>query len=136
MPILIILGWLIVLGCFFYLAADAGRNRLHQRREKKAAARKIQEFKKHHHYDEKRRQWVRKSDGVVLPDASDDFRRSLTPFGYLALALWEIFWVAETAATPHLSQIPYLFLLAMMVGIPFAVHRLSRGVLWPSGQLP
>ena len=29
MPILIILGWLIVLGCFFYLAADAGRNRLH-----------------------------------------------------------------------------------------------------------
>lgn len=135
MPILIILGWLIVLGCLFYLAADAGKNRLRERREKKAAARKIQEFKKRHHYDEKRRQWVRKSDGVVLPDASDDFR-SLTPFGYLALVVWEIFWAAEIAATPHLSQIPYLFLLAMMVGVPFAVRGLSRSVLWPSGQLP
>ena len=135
MPILIILGWLVVLGCLFYLAADAGRIRLHERREKKAAARTIQDFKKHHHYDEKRRRWVRMSDGAVLPDASDDFR-SLTPFGYLALVLWEIFWAAEIAATPHLSQIPYLFLLAMMVGVPFAVRRLSRRVLWPSGQLP
>jgi Flp pilus assembly protein TadB len=133
MPILIILGWLIVLGCFFYLAADAGRNRMHERREKKAAAKKIQEFKKHHHYDEKRGKWVRNRDGVALPDASADFRRSITPFGYLMLVFWEIFWVAEIAATPRLSQIPFFFLLIMMVGIPLAVRMLSRGILWPSG---
>jgi hypothetical protein len=136
MPILIILGWLVVLCCFIYLAADAGRIRLHERREKKAAARTIREFKKQHYYNEKRRHWVRKSDGVVLPDANDDFRRNITPFGYLALVLWEIFWAAEIAATPHLSQIPYLFLLAMMVGIPFAVRMVSCSVLWPSGQMP
>jgi hypothetical protein len=131
MPILIILGWLIVFGCFFYLAAEAGRNRLHKRREKKTAARKIQEFKKHHHYDEKREKWVRNRDGVVLPDASDDFRRSITPFGYLMLVLWEIFWIAEIVATPRMSQIPIFFLFVMMVGIPLAVRMLSRGILWP-----
>ena len=136
MPILIILGWLVVFGCFFYLATDAGRNRLHRRREKKAAARKIHEFKKYHHYDEKRGKWVRNRDGVALPDASDDFRRSVTPFGYLILVLWEIFWVAEIAAAPRLSQIPFFFLLVMMVGIPLAVRMLSRGILWPSGPRP
>jgi hypothetical protein len=133
MPILIILGWLVVFGCFFYLAADAGRNRLNRRREKKAAARKIHEFKKYHNYDEKRGKWVRNRDGVALPDASDDFRRSITPFGYLMLVLWEIFWVAEIVAAPRLSQIPFIFLLVMMVGIPLAVRMLSRGILWPSG---
>jgi Ca2+/Na+ antiporter len=128
MPILIILGWLIVLGCFFYLSADAARNRLYEGRARKATARKIQDFKKHHHYDEKRRKWVRKCDGVVLPNASDNIQRNVMPFGYLMLVLWEIFWIVQIAAAPRWSQIPYLFLLVMMIGLPFAIRMLLRSI--------
>jgi hypothetical protein len=128
MPILVIFGWLVVLGCFFYLSVDAARSRLHERRARKDAARKIQDFKKDHYYDEKRRKWVRKCDGVVLPNAIDDIQGNVMLFGYLMLVLWEIFWIVEIAATPRWSQIPYLFLLVMMIGLPFAIRALWRRI--------
>jgi hypothetical protein len=128
MPLLIILGWLIFVGCTIYLAMDVAKNRLYERRAMKVAAKKIKNFKKHHHYDEKRGQWVRKRDGVVLADASGDAERHVMPFSYLMLVLWEMFWVVEIVMAPRLSQIPYLFLLVMMIGVPLTFLMLLRGI--------
>jgi hypothetical protein len=128
MPILIILGWLIILGCFVYLATDVARNRLSERRERKFAAKKIQAFKKHNHYDEKRRQWMRNRDDADLSDASDDIQRNAMSFGHLILVVWELFWVVEIVTAPGLSEIPYFFLLVMMIGVPLAFRMLMRSI--------
>jgi hypothetical protein len=129
MPILIILGWLIIFGCLIYLATDVARNRFYDRRARKAAAKRIQYFKKHHYYDEERKKWVRKRDSVAYPDASDESQGNVIRFGYLMLVLWELFWVVEVATAPRLSQIPYLFLLVMMIGLPLALRALLRSIL-------
>jgi UDP-N-acetylmuramyl pentapeptide phosphotransferase/UDP-N-acetylglucosamine-1-phosphate transferase len=67
----IIFGWVIAFGLMVYLATQAIKRRLLDRRRKKRALRKIREFRRHHHFDEKRQRWVRNVDGVVL---TDDFR--------------------------------------------------------------
>jgi hypothetical protein len=135
MPILVLLAWLIALSCFIYLAAELRSDRAFERREKKAAVRTIQEFKKHHHYDGKRGKWVRNIDSVVLPRASDDLPRSIAMFGYFVLVLWEVYWVSRIATTPNLSQVPILFSIVVMVGVPLTIHVFSRRILWPSTQL-
>jgi predicted membrane protein len=67
--IAIILGWLIAFCLILYLATQAIKDRLLERRQRKRALRKIRKFRRHHHFDEKRQRWVRNVDGVVVhPD--------------------------------------------------------------------
>jgi hypothetical protein len=135
LQILIIFGWVIAVGLMVYLAVQAIRHRLIGRGGKKSTAGKVKEFKEHHDSDEKRQRGP-DLDRVVSPathEKSYDYRRGITLIGYLTLFLWEFFWISEIndrfkwSANPF--QLPYFFLLVVLVGIPLAVYLISRRII-------
>ena len=129
MPILIILGWIIVLGCFFYLSADAAQKPVARMTSEKGrtARRRFKSSKKHHHYDEKRRKWVRKMRLVQFYQMQAMiFQRNVMPLRISRCSLYGKYIGLWKLRRRHArSQIPYLFLLVMMIGLPFAIRVLS-----------
>jgi hypothetical protein len=56
----------------------------------------------------------------------------------IAVVLWEAFWIAEiyewSSQNDRALQLPYVFLLAMMVGVPAAGYFISRKWLAPDPE--
>jgi membrane protein DedA with SNARE-associated domain len=57
-------------------------------------------------------------------------------FGWLAFILWETYWLIEIAdqfkKSEHPLQLPYFFLIIVMVVIPYSIFRFSRRRRRPS----
>lgn len=128
--VMIIVGWLIACGCLIYLAVELLRNRLIARRFNKIAAKGTKESTDSH-IDSNRQQSFATIGGGDAPSASTNRWRAIV--GYVMLFLWEAFWVSEiferTSQTSKPLQLPYFFLLGVMVGVPIAVYLLSRWML-------
>ena len=130
--VLLAFAWLIAIACMIYLAARAIRNRWRSRRRRKARDKVVRKFKRHHRFDEKRQHWIRNLDGqvVVVDEDAEDRRIFLTFVGWVLLIVWEVYWILEiverfrTTTTP--LQLPYFFLLVVMVVIPLSIHLFFR----------
>jgi hypothetical protein len=122
---LIILGWLVALGCFVFLVADSLTRRFPRLRRRSSAAEKGE--RKGRFLKWRRR--VEVAQEPPLDPATRRLRRNLKPLWYVLLVLWEGYWIAEVVerfARPNPFQLPYFFLLVMMVGVPLAVYLLAR----------
>jgi len=136
--ILIVVAWIVAFGCWVYLASQVLKHRLFDRGQKKVTARRFLGFGKPHHSNEKHQGSMRSPDGAV-PLKTDEGtvgvvrRRGLALFGYFMLFLWEAYWVSEIverfSRSSNPLQLPYFFLLFVMVGVPLAVYLFSRRIL-------
>ena len=132
LPVLLTLAWIVAIACMVYLAAHAIRNRWYARRRRKAHNKVVRKFKRHHHFDQKRQHWIRNVDGevVVVDEDAEDRRLFLTFVGWILLIAWEVYWILEiierfkTTKTP--LQLPYFFLLVIMVVIPGSIYLYFR----------
>jgi hypothetical protein len=141
LQIVILLGWVVALGLVVFLATESLRHRRWGRQRRKRALRKLLKFKKHHHFDPKRGRWVRNDDkSFVVDQAADDRRLVLILVGCLLLIVWEGYWISEIverfSRATHPLQLPYGFLLLMLVGIPLAVYLYFRRRLRRSARIP
>lgn len=135
LQILIIFGWIIACVLLVYLAVDAVKHRLIGQRRVKSTTEKDEGFNKQQ--DSDKSQHGTNLDRVVSPVIhhidSHYYRRGITIMGYLALFLWEIFWFSEISDrfrwTANPFQLPYFFLLTVLVGVPLAVYLVSRRIL-------
>jgi hypothetical protein len=132
LPVFLVVGWVIALGCLLFLAAETAGKRL-----RKAPLGKTDS----HNRAGWRRHFAAKApppaflDTAAAPEAraSKEERRGLRVLGYAALFVWEIYWLSEvyerltTSANPW--QLPYVMLLIVLVGIPLAVYFLARRML-------
>jgi len=123
-----------------HLATTAIQRRLLGRRERKLAQKRAREFRKNHHFDSKLKRWVRNVDQVALIDHSaEDHRIFIIVVGCLLFVLWEGYWVLEIReqyVTRGRLELPYMFLLFMLVGIPFALYLFLRRKLRQSPIRP
>ena len=141
LQIAILLGWVVALGLVVFLATESLRPRRGGRQRRTRALRQRLKFKKHHHFDPKRGRWVRNDDkSFVVDQAADDRRLVLILVGCLLLIVWEGYWISEIverfARATHPLQLPYGFLLLMLVGIPLAVYLYFRRRLRRSARIP
>jgi GT2 family glycosyltransferase len=135
LQILIIVGWVIAAGLLVYLVPQAARHRLISRSRKKSTIWNAKELEKHHDPDEKRQREVTldRVTSSATREESYYYRRGVTIIGYLALFLWEGFWISNISDRFKLStnpfQLPYFFLFVVLVGIPLAVYLFSRRII-------
>ena len=139
--IAILLSWVVALGLVVFLATESLRHRRWGRQRRKRALRRLLKFKKHHHFDPKRGRWVRNDNAsFVVDQAADDRRLVLILVGCLLLIVWEGYWISEIverfSRATHPLQLPYGFLLLMLVGIPLAVYLYFRRRLRRSARIP
>jgi hypothetical protein len=139
--IAILLSWVVALGLVVFLATESLKHRRWGRQRRKRALRKLLKFKKHHHFDPKRGRWVRNGDeSFVVDQAADDRRLVLILVGCLLLIVWEGYWISEIverfSRATHPLQLPYGFLLLMLVGVPLAVYLYFRRRLRRSARIP
>jgi len=143
--VLLIAGWLVAILCMILLAVDILRARGLKKPDKPA--------RKRHFWP-----WRRRSeeaapaapaidatgaiDASAAADADADFRVRpwIRPAGVIAVVLWEAFWISEiyewSSQNDHPLQLPYVFLLAMMVGVPAAGYFIIRKWLAPNAEEP
>jgi hypothetical protein len=141
LQIVILLGWVLALVLVVFLATESLRHRRWGRQRRKRALRRQLKFKRHHHFDPKRGRWVRNDDGsVVVDETADDRRLVLILVGCLLLIVWEGYWISEIierfSRATHPLQLPYGFLLFMLVGVPLAVYLYFRRRLRRSVRIP
>jgi len=138
--LMVVIAWLVALSLAIYLATTAIQRRLLGRRERKLAQKRAREFRKNHHFDSKLKRWVRNVDQVALIDHSAEDRRIfIIVVGWLLFVLWEGYWVLEIReqyVTRGRLELPYVFLLFMLVGIPFALYLFLRRKLRQSPIRP
>ena len=137
--IVIILGWLIAFSLAAHLATVAIKRRLSGGRRRRSEFRKLREFRRHHHFDQKAGRWVRKVDGAkIIDEVAEDHRFRLVFFGGILFVLWEGYWLSEVAQrfseTTRPFQLPYFFLLFILVVLPLAVYLFFRRRLRRSAQ--
>jgi hypothetical protein len=135
--ILTITAWIIAFGCWVYLVSQAFTPRLFHRGQKKVTVRRFFGFRKPRDFDENHQASRQSLDDAAPPKADDGRisvgrRRAITLFGFLMLFLWEAYWVSEIAErfsnSTNPLQLPYFFLLVVMVGLPLTVFQFSRWV--------
>jgi hypothetical protein len=141
LQIVILLGWVLALVLGVFLATESLRHRRWGRQRRKRALRRQLKFKRHHHFDPKRGRWVRNDDGsVVVDETADDRRLVLILVGCLLLIVWEGYWISEIierfSRATHPLQLPYGFLLFMLVGVPLGVYLYFRRRLRRSARIP
>ena len=128
--LMVVIAWLVALSLAIYLATTAIQRRLLGRRERKLAQKRAREFRKNHHFDSKLKRWVRNVDQVALIDHSaEDHRIFIIVVGWLLFVLWESYWVLEIReqyVTRGRLELPYVFLLFILVGNPFALYLFLR----------
>jgi hypothetical protein len=74
------------------------------------------------------------ASAAAAADADFNVRPWIRPAGVIAFVLWEAFWISEIfemSSSGRPLQLPYIFLLAVMVGVPAAAYYLSRKWLAP-----
>ena len=134
--ILIIIGWLLAIGCMLYLAKELVRDRFRARRERKLAIRNAFRARRRQQFMENRRRWSELNTGVIQPrpaEAATDVdrrqRQNQKMFGWVVLLLWQGYWVVEIIDQFRKSdnpfQLPYFFLFIVMVVIPYCIYRFS-----------
>ena len=125
LQIAIIIGWAIAVVVLVLLAVQAVKHRFVRWGREDCA--------------EDRRQAMNPAGAVAPPhEAVHDYRRFATIIGFLALFLWEAFWISgiterfKWSSNPF--QLPYFFLLVVLVGIPLAVYLFARRALQRSAS--
>jgi hypothetical protein len=139
--VLLIAGWLVAILCMILLAVDILRARGLKKPDKPA--------RKRHLWPWRRRAAEKVPidptdaiDASAAADADADFRVRpwIRPAGVIALVLWEAFWISEiyewSSQNEHPLQLPYVFLLAMMFGVPAAGYFMIRKWLAPNAEEP
>jgi len=122
--VLLMFVWLIAITCLIFLIVSGVKRWFSRSRDRKRE-RRAQRFARLAERFRRRRQMDRPAPE---PDFVDniDFRRGLKTVGWIAFILWEAFWISEIAERfardPHPLQLPYFFLLVVMVGVPVAVY--------------
>ena len=127
--ILMIIGWLLAIACMLYLAKELVKDRLHARSERKQAIRNAMRAKRREQLIENRRRLMQRAGHVVPPrPTARPGDRQQTPklFGWIALVLWEGYWLIEIAdqfkKSEHPLQLPYFFLFIVMIAIPYSIY--------------
>src|ERR1041384_5119073 len=131
--IFLIGGWLLAILCIALLAKDLIKAR---RLTNPARAER-----------RRRRLWLWRRRSVTQqpvivedPAVTDDvnIRPWIRPAGVVAFLLWEAFWISEiferSSQTDRPLQLPYVFLLVVMIGIPAGAYYLSRKWLAPDPE--
>jgi hypothetical protein len=142
--IIIIIGWVITLGCFVYLAPQAIKHRLFYEDQKKVTNKKFWGLRRRHQSDERSQKSVQNLDGAAPPKESEASvryrRRRVALFEFLMLLLWETFWISEITERFYTSskpfQLPYFFLFVVLFGFPLAVHLYLRWIVEHSIHSP
>jgi hypothetical protein len=129
--VLLIAGWLVALISMIVLVAETIR----ARGAKKPAQPKAPKAPKRRLWPWRRRVEDEPVSPVIDPpaaaEADGDFtvRPWIRPAGVIAFLLWEAFWImeiVERSSNGPALQLPYVFLLGVMVGVPVVVYYLSR----------
>jgi hypothetical protein len=131
--ILIIIGWIMAIGCMLYLAKGMLQDRLHVHRARKLAIRNALRAKRRERFIENRRYLMRQA-GHPIPPRSDvvkvDRKQTQNLFGWVTLILWQAYWIIEIAdqfkKSDHPLQLPYFFLFIVMVVIPYGIYWFAR----------
>lgn len=135
--VLIIIGWILAIGCMLYLAKEMVKNRLHARRERKLAIKEAIRIRRREQFMENRRRWTERSTGVILErpaeiaaQADRRQRQNQRLFGWVVFLLWQAYWVVEILDQFRKSdrplQLPYFFLFMVMVVIPYSIYWFSK----------
>jgi len=134
--ILIIIGWILVIGCMLYLAKEMVKDRRHARRERKLAIREAIRTRRREQFMENRRRWMERNNNVILTRPAEtaaklDRRQKQNQrlFGWMVLLLWEAYWIIEILdqfkKSENPLQLPYFFLFVVMVVIPYCIFWFS-----------
>src|SRR5581483_8744333 len=122
LQILMIIGWVLAIVCMLYLAKELVMDRLRARSERRRER-----------LIENRRRLMQRAGQAVPPApraATADRQQNQKLFGWLALILWQGYWLIEIAdqfkKSDHPLQLPYFFLFVVMVVIPYAIYRFAR----------
>ena len=130
----LIAGWLVAILCMILLALDLLRARGLKKAAKPARKRKLWVWRRR---IEEEPVWPT-AEAPGSADSDFNVRPWIRPAGVIAIVLWEIFWIAEiyewSSQNDHPLQLPYVFLLGMMVGVPAVVFFLSRKWLAPDPE--
>jgi hypothetical protein len=139
LQILIIVGWILAIGCMLYLAKELVKDRLRARSERKLAIRNAFRARRREQLIENRRRLMQRAGYAVPPRPiakAADRSQTQKLFGWLAFILWETYWLIEIAdqfkKSEHPLQLPYFFLIIVMVVIPYSIFRFSRRRRRPS----
>lgn len=130
----LIAGWLVAILCMVFLAADILRARGLKKQDAPARKRRLWPWRRR---IEDEPVWPATD---MPPPAESRFVVSpwIRPAGVIAILLWEVFWIAEiyewSSQNDRPLQLPYFFLLAMMVGIPAVGYFISRKWLAPDPE--
>lgn len=142
LQILIIIAWLIAIGCMLYLVKEMIKGRLQARRHRKLAFRSAKRSYRRQRFIQNRRRLMERSGGVVLSapnDAAADRSQIPRLFGWVVLILWEGYWLMEIAdqfsKSAHPLQLPYFFLFIVMVAMPYGVYLISRRAIQRPSEL-
>jgi hypothetical protein len=130
----LIAGWLVAILCMVFLAADILRARGLKKSAKPARKRHLWPWRRR---IEEEPVWP--TADAPAPAGSDfSVRPWIRPAGVIAVVVWEAFWVGEiyewSSQNDRPLQLPYVFLLAMMVGVPAAGYFISRKWLAPDAE--
>src|SRR5262245_10978553 len=134
--IVIIIGWLLAIGCMSYLAKELVRDRIHARRERKLAIRNAIRARRREQFMENRRRWTEINTGVIQARPAEAAaklerrqKQNQRLFGWMVLLLWQGYWIMEILDQFRKSdtplQLPYFFLFVVMVVIPYSVYWFS-----------
>jgi hypothetical protein len=141
LQILIIFGWLMAFGCLLYLAAESLKIRFSWFRRNRAAGSKTRLFKTIDPFARKRERPAQNIEVEIPPaphEARGNFPRGIRPLGYVLLIVWEGYWISEVAErfaqSANPLQLPYFFLIFVMVGVPLAAYLVTRRLLRRSVQ--
>ncbi|HZP68836.1 MAG TPA: hypothetical protein VFB29_02730 [Pseudolabrys sp.] len=133
LQILMIIGWVLAIVCMLYLAKELVMDRLRARSERRRAIRDAIRARRRERLIENRRRLMQRAGQAVPPApraATADRQQNQKLFGWLALILWQGYWLIEIAdqfkKSDHPLQLPYFFLFVVMVVIPYAIYRFAR----------
>ena len=125
--VLLILGWLLAVACMLLLVVETVRARL-LKKPAKPKVRKRRFWQSHWFAEDE----VSPTPLGTPPPTQGDFsvRPWLKPAAIVAFLLWEVFWISEivekTSQSDRPLQLPYVFLLVVMIGIPTAIYFAAR----------
>jgi hypothetical protein len=130
----LIVGWLVAILCMVLLVTDILRARGLKKSDRPARKRRLWAWR---HRIEDEPVWPT-ADAPLSAESDFGIRPWIRPAGVIGVVLWEAFWIAEiyewSSQNDHPLQLPYFFLLAMMVGVPAAGYFISRKWLAPDPE--
>ena len=139
----LIAGWLVAILCMVLLAAEVFRTRRLKKPDKPPRKRRLWPWQgrvandANDATDATDATAATVAPAATATDADFSIRPWIRPGGVIAFLLWEAFWISEIvemSSSGRPLQLPYVFLLAVMVGVPTAIYFLSRKWLAPDPE--